>query len=106
MNKRVMELSDLISMKSIASSFHPIDKFFLEPYIDEIVALDRNSFLLYNLETKSNLYSTYLMLCLPELWLDITAKDLIDIIKRFTNILSFYGLIVFTYTFVEIDIID
>lgn len=45
------------------------------------------------------------MLFLPELWENIDVDDLIYLLTRFTNIFSFFGLISFAYTFVEIDLI-
>jgi hypothetical protein len=104
-NKKIVELSDLISSESNRSEFHPIDRHFLQSYIDEILTLDKDDFLFYNLEHKSNLYSNYLMLCLPELWHDMDADHLIKMINRFTNIFSFYGLVTFTYTYIEVNII-
>ena len=103
-NEDIKEISDyLISSSSINSDFHPIDRFFLQPYIEQILQLDRNDFLLYNFEHGNTLYTSYLMLCLPELWKDITVEDLLNIIYRFTNDFSYFTFLYFTYKYVEID---
>jgi hypothetical protein len=105
--KKVKILSDLIAERSlIESECQPIDRHFLQQYITEILNLDRNSFLLYNLEKVNSTYTEYLLLCLPELWEDITVEDLIIIIRNFTNPFSFFVLILFTYKYIEINIIQ
>jgi len=105
--EKIKELSDLISTKSIEEShFHPIDRYFLQPYIEKILNVDRDDFLIYNFENKSNLYSTYLMLCLPEMWSDTSIDDILRICMKFTNSFSFFGLIYFTYKYIEIDLIE
>ncbi len=104
MDGSIKHLSDLIEKKATENSdFYPINRDVIEPYIYQILQLDRNEFLIYNIEQKSNLYSTYLMLSLPELWQDITVEDLIHIINSFRNVFAFYGIISFIYKFVEID---
>lgn len=103
-NEEVKEISDfLISKSAEESDFHPIDRFFLEPFIDQILKLNRNEFLLYNFQHANILYSSYLFLCLPELWEDIMLDDLINIIKQFKNDYSYFCFIYFTYKFIEID---
>ena len=103
--QEIIEISDFLAIKSPnESAFHPINRDFLKPYLQQIFNLDRNSFLLYNIESTSALYSDYLMLSLPELWEDITVNDLIEIINNFKNTLSYCGLISFAYKFVEVNI--
>ncbi len=46
------------------------------------------------------------MLCLPDLWNDITVDEIIELIGNFSNSFSYYSLIYFTYRYVEIDIIS
>jgi hypothetical protein len=97
----IATFSDFIAVKAPKEAeTHPIDRYFLNPYLEKILTFNRNNFLLYNLENRSTLYSEYLMLCLPELWEDITVIDLLQIIDQFTKTTSFYGLILFTYKFV------
>jgi hypothetical protein len=103
-DEKIKELSDfLLGSSAQNSDFHPVDRFFLQPYIGQITELNRNDFLLYNLELVNTTYSTYLILCLPELWQDITVDDLLSIINRFTNDFSYFTFIYFTYKYVEIN---
>ncbi|SKC95075.1 hypothetical protein SAMN05660461_0218 [Chitinophaga ginsengisegetis] len=106
MDDRIKQLSDYISYHSAreAASF-PIDRYFLEPYINEILGFNRNDYILYNFEKGDITYSKVLMLCLPDLWENITVDDLILIIDRFTNDFSYYALLVFTSAYLEIDLI-
>ena len=105
-DEEIKELSDFLLVTSARNSeFHPIDRFFLQPYLKQIFQLNRNDFLLYNFELRNPLYSSYLMLCIPELWDDITVDDLLNIIDRFTNDFSYFTFIYFTYKFIEIDTI-
>jgi hypothetical protein len=101
---QVKEVSDfLITTSALYSNFHPIDRFFLEPYVQQIVNLNRNDFLLYNFELGNTTYTSYLLLCLPELWEIITVDDLYSIIKRFTNDFSYFTFIYFTSKFLEVN---
>jgi hypothetical protein len=103
----VKALSDQIAVKSaMEAEYHPIDRYFLEPYIKDILAMNRDEFLLYNFERVNNLYTVHLMLCIPELWETLTVSELIAIVKKITNVFSFFALILFTYKYVEINIID
>lgn len=106
-DNEVKILSDFIAEKAVKEAeCFPIDRYFLEPYLQSILKLDRNSFLLYNLERVNPTYTTQLLLCLPELWDDISLKDLNEIINSFSNAFSFYTLILFTYKYVEIDLLE
>lgn len=106
-NIKIQELSNEIAEKSsYESEFHPIDRYFLEKYMNQILSVDTKEFVLYNFELINPLYSVHLMLCLPEIWEVLTVDDIMDIINGFTNEFSFYAIIEFTYKFVEIDIID
>lgn len=107
MNNKIINLSDKLEKKSfIEAECFPIDRYFLEPYLNEILSVNRNDFLLYNLERNRNTYTVQLFLCLPELWEDINVNDLIEITSKFTNRNSYYTLIQFTYRYVEINIIE
>jgi hypothetical protein len=104
MDDQVKEISDfLITTSAHYSNFHPIDRFFLEPYIQQIESLDRNEFLLYNFELVNPTYVSYLLLCLPELWENITVDDLYSIVRKFTNDFSYFTFIDFTYKFLEVN---
>jgi hypothetical protein len=99
------EVSDFISQSaSEQSEFHPINRRFLEPYVDELIAMQSKDLLFYNLETKPPLYSIYFMLSLPEIWERISVDDIVDMINRFDCVLSYQSLIEFTYKYIEIDI--
>jgi hypothetical protein len=107
MDNEIAKFSDFIAAKAAnEAGYYPIDRHFLNQYIDKILTLDTNDFLLYNIESGNALYSEYLMLCLPELWESITVDDLIKMINQFTSVFSFYILIMFTYKFIEIDITE
>ena len=106
MQEQVKEISDILAERSVhESDFHPINRHFLRPFLPHILKCDRNDFLLYNFDSSSILYCNYLMLCLPELWEDITADDLIEVIYQFKKTYSYFSIISFTYKFVEVDII-
>ena len=110
MNKykpEVRKLSDLISERAPnEAECFPIDRYFLEEFLEEIEKVDKGQFLLYNLENLNNTYTVQLLLCLPELWDELYVNDIECLIKDFSNIFSFYALIVFCYKYVEINIID
>ena len=88
------------------SAIFPVDRKFLERHLDEITSIDPTKFLYYNLEMVNDTYVNQLLVCLPEVWRDITVDDLINICKCFTNIHSYFTLIKFTYKYVEINIIE
>ena len=77
MNKykpEVRKLSDLISERAPnEAECFPIDRYFLEEFLEEIEKVDKGQFLLYNLENLNNTYTVQLLLCLPELWI-LTSK--------------------------------
>lgn len=106
-DKEIRDFSDFLAKTALLEAgCYPIDKYFLKPYIKTILEMDRNSFLLYNLEKVNTTYSVQLLLCLPELWQNITLDDIVEIAYNFTNIFSFYALITFTYKYIEINIIE
>jgi hypothetical protein len=106
-DKKIREFSDFLAKTALLEAeCYPIDRYFLKPYIESILQMDRNSFLLYNLEKVNNNYSIQLLLCLPELWQNITVDDIVEILYNFTNIFSFYALITFTYKYIEVNIIE
>lgn len=84
----------------------PIDRYFLQKHLKSILSVDRNEFLLHNLESVNNTYTVQLLLCLPELWEEISIDDVLDIVKHFKNIFSYYALIEFTHKYIEVNIIE
>jgi hypothetical protein len=104
--KEVKELSNEIASKAqVESDCFPIDRFFLDKYINNILTLDKQQFLLYNFELINPTYSSQLMMCLPELWIKTNADDIEELACNFTNVFSYYTLINFAYTYIEIDMI-
>lgn len=87
------------------SHIFPVDREFLAKYLDEIMSFDSLDFLYYNMEMVNDTYVNQLLVCLPELWSNISIDDLIEICKLFTNVYSYLTLIKFTYKYVEIDIL-
>lgn len=105
-DNKVKELSDYISYHSVReAACFPVDRYFLEPYVKQILELNTRSFLLYNFEKIDTLYPPLLMLCLPDLWSKVTVDDIFFLIENFTNPFFFYSLILFTYKYLEIDIL-
>jgi hypothetical protein len=107
MNDKILEFCDMLEKKAaMEAECFPVDRYFLQQYLTAILSFDRNKFLLCNLERGSNTYTVQLLLCLPELWEDISLDDILEIVGRFTNIFSYYSLIQFTHRYVEINIIE
>jgi hypothetical protein len=88
------------------SKVFPVDRIFLKRHLKEIESLDYTSFLYYNLELTADTYVNQLFICLPEIWINVSLDDLIEISKLFTNVHSYFTLIKFTYKYIEIDIIQ
>lgn len=88
------------------SQIFPVDRMFLESHLAEIMSLDSLSFLYYNFELVNDTYVTQLFVCLPEVWTDVSLKDLIEMSDNFTNVQSYFTLLKFTYKYIEIDIIE
>ena len=104
--KDVKEFSySLASKASKEAETYPVDRFFLKDYIGQITLYDRNAFIIQNLNENHSLYVTYLLLCLPELWNDMTTDDLHLITSSLENESSIFTFILFTYKFIEINII-
>lgn len=97
---------ELAEKASEEATVFPIDRAFLEGYLDKIKTFNPLEFIYHNLEFGSDLYSNQLFVCLPELWQNISLDDLIEMSNRFTNVLSYFSIIRFTYKYVEIDIIE
>ena len=85
--------------------FYPVDRPFLEPYLDQIEAVDPAGFIRHNLATYPSLYATQLFVCLPELWEEISVDDIIKIIESFNSEQPFYSFILFTYKYLQLDML-
>ena len=104
-SNQVKELSDSIWNRSKQEAkFYPIDRFFLEGYLDKIRKVDSQEFILYNLESYSGLYSVQLLICLPEVLGELELSELIEIFKSIKKAQSFFSLILFTYKYIGVDI--
>jgi hypothetical protein len=108
MNSNIKNLSDEICKRSFKeSSYHPIDRYFIDSYyIDNILNSNHIDFIIYNLESTPNLYSEQLLLCLPEIWKDMTREKIQFILESLNNSFSFYSFLRFSYKYVEIDLLD
>jgi hypothetical protein len=105
--KEIKEFCNFLEKKAAKeANCFPIDRYFINQYLPDILTFDRTEFLLINLERGSNTYTVQLLLCLPELWENIELEDLLEIIKKFTNIFSYYTLIEFTHKYIEVNIIE
>jgi hypothetical protein len=103
----VKEFSDFLIISARQEAFYfPIDRFFLEEYVNKIKEFDRREFLLYNFEIASLTYTVQLMICLPDIWAEVTIEDINWLLSQFESIFSFYALIVFIYKYIEVDIVD
>ena len=106
----VKELSDsLFNDRKIEKlRYYPMDKFYIldNNYLEKILSVNHLEFLFYNLEMVNETYTVQLLLCLPELWENVTYNDMITLIENFTNSFSFYTLIEFTHRYLEIDLMD
>ncbi len=106
-NQEVKIISTIIARKSAhEAEVFPIDRQFLLPYLHKILGLDKNEFLLYNLEQMPTTYVVKLLLSLPELWEEFSADDLLNLCHKFRNVLSFFGVILFFHRYVEVNIIE
>jgi hypothetical protein len=108
MDINIKYLSDeMCRISSKESNYHPIDRYFIDKhYINDILNSNYLDFIIYNLETTSNLYSEQLLLCLPEIWKDLTFEKIQFILESLTTSFSFYSFLRFTYKYVEVDFLD
>ncbi|SEH45551.1 hypothetical protein [Chryseobacterium culicis] len=107
---QVKELSDSLfnDRKTENLRYYPIDKFYIlaHNYLEKILSVNHLEFIFYNLEMINETYTVQLLLCLPELWENVTYNDMITLIENFTNSFSFYVLMEFTHKYLEIDLMD
>lgn len=85
--------------------FFPVDRAFLENYLDQIKGVDPREFIKYNLEHYPNLYATQLLVCLPELWEELSVDDLLEIVDDFKHPFAYYGMILLTYKYLQLDLL-
>lgn len=99
----VLELSD---DSAKYSRIYPVDRSFLESRLDRILSTDAKYFVFFNLDILPNLYVGRLFACLPEVWQKLSFNDILEMAENFTNVQAYFKLILFTYKYVEIDIIS
>ena len=105
-SKQTKNLAELLWKRSGKEArFYPVDRPFLEQYLDQIKAVDPAAFVSYNLVTYPSLYSTQMFVCLPELWEELSVDDILRIIENFNTEQPFYSLILFTYKYLQVDIL-
>lgn len=85
------------------SSFHPIDRYFIEPFLDIILKFDKVDFICYNLDRGFYTYSNYLLLCLPELWEGIGYEDVVQMTEKLNEKPSNFHLVEFMMKYIEVD---
>lgn len=88
------------------SVFFPVDREFVLLHVEEILSLDAKDFLLVNLEMEAFSYVGQLMICLPEVWEEISVKDLFVISASFSNAFAYYNLFKFCYKYIEANVGD
>lgn len=105
-SKQTKNLAELLWKRSSKEArFYPVDRPFLEQYLDQAKAVDPAEFVSYNLAAYPGLYATQLFVCLPELWEELSVDDILRIIESFNSEQPFYSLILFTYKYLQVDII-
>lgn len=88
------------------SRFFPVDREFLVQHIEEILSFDIRDFLLANFEFESFGYVGQLMVCLPEVWCEISVDDLLVISTSFSNAFAYYNLLKFCSKYIEVNVVD
>jgi len=99
-------VEDLAELASNSADVYPVDRKFLLGHMQEIVAFNPREFVLCNLSTQPELYTTQLFVCLPEVWNELTHDDILEIAESITGTMPYFSLIKFVYKFLEIDIIE
>ncbi|WP_412465575.1 hypothetical protein [Pedobacter sp. KLB.chiD] len=106
-NEEIISLSREILTRSInEATYFPIDRAFLEQFINQIVSVNNIDFILYNIELINPTYTKALFLCLPELWTNFSEDDFDYLLKKFSNSISYFLLIEFSYKYIEVNILE
>jgi hypothetical protein len=88
------------------SNYYPVDRCFLEPMIDQILAYQSIDIIYYTIELTGSLFASQFFLCLPELWEEVSFDELLGVCEKFEKSTSFDTIIKFTYKYLEIDILN
>lgn len=99
-------ISEIWEKSSLESEWHPIDRVFIERYIDDILCIDYVDFIRFNLETFPEIYTSQLFICLPEIWEQMHGADFDIIIDKLQSTNAVLSLIRFTYTYMKVDILS
>lgn len=83
--------------------FLPIDRFALEPYLNKILEQDYIEFIVFNFKWFSENYTHRLMVCLPEVFKEITYQDLIKIVNKINDPLPIVYFLNFIQRFLNVD---
>lgn len=86
--------------------FYPVDRYFLEQYLEQIRAVNTTEFISHTLTLYPSTYATQLLYCLPELWEELTLKDILEIIGSLPHAIAFFNFILFTYRHVQVDMLS
>ena len=101
---QIEKLSNRIAIEAPSRvSYFPLDRFYLINFINEIKQLGVHDFVFYNLENVNTTYTVQLLVCLPELWEELSLNALEEMVNKFTNEFSFYAFIEFTYKYLRVD---
>ncbi len=107
MNPRIKELSDYISFHAMSEArIYPIDRFFLEPFVDGILTFDDLDFVKYNFETSNLNYPIRLMLCLPELWSRFDFDKMVALYRNFESEFAYFNFVIFSSAYLEVDFVQ
>ncbi|MCO6475288.1 MAG: hypothetical protein J5I94_01635 [Phaeodactylibacter sp.] len=105
-SEQTKKLAELLWKRSGEEArFYPVDRPFLKQYLDQAKAVDPAEFVSYNLASYPGLYTTQLFVCLPELWEELSVDDILNITESFKSEQPFYSLILFTYKYLQVDIL-
>jgi len=84
----------------------PIDRIVVSKYLNEILSLDKLEFILFNLNFLPSTYTTQLLVCIPELWEDITYENFITIFSKIRNKTGLHSFLIFLCKFLELNGFD
>ena len=86
------------------SLYYPVDRMYLQNFIHGLSKIDNVDFIIFNLNNFPALYSTQLLYCLPELWLNFDDTDLHSVLEGLTDNQSMFSFIILTYKLISVDI--
>lgn len=84
-------------------NFLPIDRFVLEPYLDDLKRLNFLDFIVFNFRWFPEVYTHRLMVCLPEIFGKVDYRDLVKIINRLNEPMPIISFLNFIQLYMGID---